>query len=82
MQFSRIDIAAIQNGFDSEGLNEAKEVVQQSLAAPSASDYLLLEKDGRRVTGNLPVMAPRAGVFSVTRDGRELPVLLHQDWAL
>jgi signal transduction histidine kinase len=72
VQFSRIDIAAIQNGYDSEGLGEASEVVRQSLAAPSASDFLLLEKDGRRVAGNLPVMTPRPGVFSLTNNGREI----------
>ena len=72
VQFSQADIAAIQNGYDSEGLHEAKEVVQQSMAAPGVSDFFLLQRDGHKVAGNLPAMTPRVGIFSITSSGREI----------
>ena len=72
VQFSQADIAAIQNGYDNEGLHEAREVVQQSMAAPGVSDFLLLQQDGHKIAGNLPAMAPRVGVFTLTSDGREI----------
>jgi signal transduction histidine kinase len=72
VQFSQADIAAIQNGYDVEGLGEAREVVQQSMAGPGVSDYFLLQKDGKFVAGNLPVMPPRTGVFSLNRGGHEI----------
>ena len=72
VQYSRNDIAAIQNGYDNEGLHEAREVVQQRMAAPSASDFFLLQQGGKVIAGNLPAMAPRTGIFSVNRDGREV----------
>ncbi len=72
VQFSQADIAAIQNGYDSEGLHEAREVVQQSMAAPGVSDFFLLQKDGRRVAGNLPAMPARVGIFTVTVTGHEI----------
>jgi signal transduction histidine kinase len=72
IQFSQADIAAIQNGYDVEGMAEAIEVVQQRMAAPSASDFFLLQKDGKSAAGNLPVMPPRADVFSLTRNGDEI----------
>ena len=72
VQFSQADIAAIQNGYDNEGLHEAREVVQQSMAAPGVSDFLLLQQDGHKIAGNLPAMAPRVGAFTLTSDGREI----------
>jgi signal transduction histidine kinase len=72
VRFSQGDIAAIQNGYNSEGLGEATEVVQQIMAAPGVSDFFLLQKDGKPVAGNLPAMSPRAGVFSLTRNGHEI----------
>ena len=72
IQFSQGDIAAIQNGYDVEGMGEAIEVVQQLMAAPSTSDFFLLQKDGKPVAGNLPAMAPRTGVFQLVRNGHEI----------
>ena len=72
VQFSKGDIAAIQNGYDSEAMAEATEVVQQRMAAPSTSDFFLLQKDGKPAAGNLPAMAPRTGVFALTRNGHEI----------
>ncbi len=64
--FSAIDrdIAAIQSGYRSQGLSEAKEVITQHLYRGVSSDFLLLETtEGRRISGNLPPMAPRLGKF-------------------
>jgi len=72
VQFSQADIAAIQSGYDHEGLHEAREVVQQSMAAPGVSDFFLLQQDGAKVAGNLPAMPSRAGIFTLTSDGREI----------
>ena len=60
-QFSRADIAAMRNGYQAEGVKEAREVLQQIMGAPGGSDYFLLQQNGRRLAGNLPSMAPRAG---------------------
>ena len=68
VQFSSADIAAIQDGYRSEGVHEAREVMQQRMAAPGASDFFLLQKDGKRLAGNLPAMPPRTGI--VTLAGR------------
>ena len=72
IQFSQADIAAVQNGYDGEGMGEAIEVVQQRMAAPSTSDFFLLQKNGKRVAGNLPAMAPQTGVLSLARNGHEI----------
>ncbi len=72
VEFSQADIAAIQSGYDNEGLEEAREVVQQSMAAPGVSDFFLLQKGARRVAGNLPAMAPRMGIFTVASGGHEI----------
>src|SRR6478735_374493 len=44
LQSSRADIAAIQHGYASKGVEEAQEVVEQLMAAPGASDFLLLQR--------------------------------------
>ena len=67
------DIATVTTAYVSEGISEAEEVIGQSLAAPSASDFFLLQQDGKKLAGNLPVMASVAGVVSVFEQGR--PVL-------
>jgi signal transduction histidine kinase len=75
VQFSQSDIAAIQNGYDSEGVGEAREVVQQSMAAPGASDFFLLQQRGRRIAGNLPAMPPRTGIVSLRGAGDNHEIL-------
>ncbi len=66
------DIAMIANGYRSEGVSEAIEVVQQRLTAPPASgvrpsdSYLLIEDaQGRRLAGNMSAITPRVGVFDL-----------------
>lgn len=63
LQFSRADAAAVRAGYASEGLSEAREVIEQVMSAPEGSDFFLLQKDGRRLFGNLPPMAPRIGAI-------------------
>jgi signal transduction histidine kinase len=65
LQFSGADIATIQAGYDGEGVDEAREVVEQSMAAPGTSDYFLLQRGKIRIAGNLPVMAPQTGTVSL-----------------
>lgn len=67
------NIASIASGYSTEGIPEAREVIGQSMAAPSASDFFLLQQGGRKLAGNLPPMAPTAGVVTLRPGGR--PVL-------
>jgi signal transduction histidine kinase len=69
VEFSRADIAAMRNGYAAEGIEEAHEVLDQIMSAPGASDFFLLQKDGKRVAGNLPPMAPRTGIVSLPGKG-------------
>src|SRR5437868_3973830 len=70
--FSATDIAAIRNGYASEGLHEAREVINQLMAAPASSGFYLLQRNGRVLDGNLPAMAPRAGTLDVTEAGHKI----------
>jgi signal transduction histidine kinase len=74
VQSSRSDIAAIQRGYTSEGLHEAREVVEQLMGAPGGSDFFLLQKGAIRIAGNLPPMSPQAGIvhFSATASHGEI----------
>lgn len=65
VEYSRGDIAAVRSGYLSEGIPEAREVIEQQMAAPGSSDFFLLQQNGRRVAGNLPPMAPRTGVVAL-----------------
>src|SRR4051812_44726248 len=67
------NIASIANGYASEGLREALEVIDQDMAAPNASDFFLLEQGGKKLAGNLPAMAPVPG--TVTLQVQRRPVL-------
>ena len=63
--FSASDIAAIRNGYDSEGVREARELVNQLMAGPSSSDFYLLQQDGKAMDGNLPAMPARVGTVEI-----------------
>ena len=63
IQFAHADIAAVQDGYRTEGIDEAREVIGQRMAAPSASDFFLLQQAGVRLVGNLAAMPPRAGIL-------------------
>lgn len=65
VQFSRGDIAAIQRGYDSEDIPEAREVVEQLMGVPRTSAFFLLQKGTQRIAGNLPPMPAREGIVSL-----------------
>jgi signal transduction histidine kinase len=75
VEFSRADIAAMRNGYAAQGIAEAQEVLEQIMSAPGASDFFLLQKDGKRVAGNLPPMAPRSGIVSLPGTGPDHDIL-------
>ncbi|HKU54410.1 MAG TPA: HAMP domain-containing sensor histidine kinase [Rhizomicrobium sp.] len=72
LQSSRADIAAIRHGYANKGMGEAQEVVEQLMAAPGASDFLLLQRNGQALAGNLPPMPGQAGAVSLKRPGYEI----------
>jgi len=65
VRYARADIGAIETGYRALGVREAHEVISQRMSAPGASDYFLLQKNGVRLAGNLPPMAPRLGVVTL-----------------
>jgi signal transduction histidine kinase len=65
VQFATADIAAVREGYSTEGEHEAREVISQRMAAPGASDFFLLQRDGKRLAGNLAPMPPRTGTITL-----------------
>lgn len=71
------DLSAIRAAYhirdeDDEGDHEAVEIVEGRLREPDADDAFLLQRGGKRLAGNIPVMAVRTGQFTLklpTRDG-------------
>ena len=54
VQFSNADIAAVKDGYRTEGVGEAREVINQRMASPGASDFFLLEHgQTEKLAGNL-----------------------------
>jgi signal transduction histidine kinase len=47
-------------------------VIGQRMAAPGASDFFLLQQNGKRLAGNLPAMPPRSGIVTLP-PGRIMP---------
>jgi signal transduction histidine kinase len=65
--FISAEQGAVASGFRSEGLSEAVEVVQQLMASPRVSGrYLLQDRAGHKLAGDLPDMPPRRGQFEVS----------------
>ena len=70
VQFANADIAAVKDGYRTEGEAEAREVINQRMAAPGASDFFLLERGATtRLAGNLAPMPPRTGVLTLPYPG-------------
>jgi signal transduction histidine kinase len=69
VQFANADIAAAQAGYNARGVREAEEVIGQRMAAPGASDFFLLERNGTRLAGNLALMPERTGVLTLPVPG-------------
>ena len=66
VQFANADIAAVKDGYRTEGEAEAREVIHQRMAAPGASDFFLLERGAtKRLVGNLAPMPPRTGILTL-----------------
>ena len=65
VEFANADLAAVRNGYNTKGVREAREVIDQRMAAPGASDFFLLQRNGMRLAGNLPAMPPRTGVLTL-----------------
>ena len=66
VQFANADIAAVKDGYRTEGEPEAREVIEQRMASPGASDFFLLERDGKtRLAGNLAPMLPQLGILTL-----------------
>ena len=70
VQFANADIAAVKDGYRTEGEAEAREVINQRMAAPGASDFFLLERGATtRLAGNLAPMPPRTGILTLPYPG-------------
>jgi signal transduction histidine kinase len=70
VQFANADIAAVKDGYRTQGEREAIEVVAQRLAAPGSSDFLILERNGKnRLAGNLAPMPPQLGMLTLPYPG-------------
>lgn len=65
VQFANADIGAVKDGYRTNGESEAKEVIEQRMAAPGASDFFLLERGERPLAGNLRPMTPRTGTLTL-----------------
>jgi signal transduction histidine kinase len=74
VQYSRTDLAAIQNGYRSQGVKEAHEVIGQIIAAPEGSGFLLLQQNNKILAGNLAAMPPHIGVLALpgARPGHDI----------
>ena len=75
VQYSSTDLAAIQNGYRSQGVREAHEVIGQIIAAPDGSGFLLLQQDNKVLAGNLGAMPPRTGVVTLPGSGPKHDIL-------
>lgn len=75
--FSASDIAAIREGYASEGLTEARQVIHQLMADPGSEGYYLLQQNGKVLDGNMPAMTAHIGPAQITfsSEGRPHEVL-------
>jgi len=75
--FASSDIAAIRDGYASEGIPEAQEVIHQLMAGPGGAGFYLLQKDGKVLDGNAPAMPAHSGPSQVvfSAGGRKHEVL-------
>ena len=59
-----VDLAAIERGFNTEGIEEVEEIIQQRLVRPGFSGFFLLQDTtGKKLAGNLPPSLPVIGSF-------------------
>ena len=70
VQYAYSDLAGVKDGYRTGGDPEAREVVQQLLALPGSSDFLVLERGGKiRLAGNLAPISPQLGVRTLPDPG-------------
>jgi signal transduction histidine kinase len=74
-QSSSTDLEAMQRAYDQEGISEVREVIDQLKGAPGESELFLLQKDGQRLAGNLPVIPPQVGIVELRPNGQRTRVL-------
>jgi methyl-accepting chemotaxis protein len=66
VQYANSDIAGIKEGYRTQGEREAREVVEQRLALPGSSDFVVLERGGTTmVAGNMAPILPQEGVLTL-----------------
>ena len=64
--FAASDIATIRNGYASQGMREAREVIHQLMAGPGGESFYLLQRGGKALDGNMPAMLPHVGQSQIT----------------
>jgi len=69
VQYANSDIAAIRDGYRTQGPREAAEIVGQRLALPGSSDFLILQHQRTKLSGNLAPMVPQLGTFTLPYPG-------------
>jgi len=69
VQFANADIGAVENGYRTDGVREAMEIIGQRMSTPGASDFFLLERGHTRLASNLEPMAPEAGILVLPYPG-------------
>lgn len=69
VQYAEANVAALRGAHQTEGEAETREVALQLLAGRRAADFILLQQNGVRLEGNLPVMTPASGVVEIDRPG-------------
>jgi signal transduction histidine kinase len=75
LQSARTNIMAMQRAYEQDGVGEVREVIGQLNGAPGDAALFLLQRNGRRLAGNLPVMPPQLGVIEQRSGGRQAIVL-------
>lgn len=69
VQFANADIAAVKDGYRTNGVAEAHEVISQRMAAPGASDFFLLARGEKKLAGNLASMPHKTGILTLPYPG-------------
>lgn len=75
LQSAQTDIVAMQRAYRQEGIAEVREVVGQLKGAPGASEYFLVQQNGKRLAGNLPPMSPDVGNVELPQGAGHAAVL-------
>jgi signal transduction histidine kinase len=65
VESARTDVLAMHRGYDQKGMIEVLEVIDQLRGEPGASDSFLVQRNGRRLAGNLSIMLPRTGIIEL-----------------